>query len=150
MKLNEVWDGVTSAPHTFDVLAALVARLRCKPGWHFALVNEDGALRLRILTVCEDAYSPGTTMRLAHLFPVPTATYNEKSWRRWIFERCLAVENHEMGEWFRDGDERPFAPLHAPGEDPYVVHEFRDESDARATQDGNMRVSGNSQERAPC
>ena len=32
--------------NTFDVLADLVHRVECKPGWGFRLVNEDGALRL--------------------------------------------------------------------------------------------------------
>jgi hypothetical protein len=74
-----------------------------------------------------------------HFRPVPEATFNEKTWRRWIFEQCRAVENHELGEWFRDGGDRPFAPLHGPGEDPYTVHEFRPESDALTTQDGSLR-----------
>lgn len=66
------------------------------------------------------------------------ATYNEKTWRRWIFEMCRRVENHELGEWFRVGEERPFAPMHGPGENPYDVHEFRDEMDARVMQDGSI------------
>lgn len=78
-------------------------------------------------------------MPLNHYFPVPTTTWNEKSWRRWVFDCCIAVENHEMGEWVRWGDERPYAPLHGPGENPYVVHEFRDDVERRTTQDGSMR-----------
>jgi hypothetical protein len=87
------------------------------------------------------------------MHPVPTATYNEKTWKRWIYEQCRRVENHEIGEWLRwpKADdihrltgaavpyERPFAPMHGPGEDPYTVHELRDESDARVTQNGSMR-----------
>ncbi len=30
------------------------------------------------------------------------------------------------------------APLHSPGEDPYTVHEFRNENDARVLQDGSV------------
>jgi hypothetical protein len=75
-----------------------------------------------------------------HYFPVPTATYNEKTWRRWVFERCRGVENDELGEWFRIGSEWPFAPLHGPGEDPYTVHEFRPAEDALTIQDGSMRL----------
>ena len=125
---------------TFDILRKLVDEVECKPGWVFDIVEEDGALRLRITdTQCIDAFNPGKPMPLSHFFPVPTATYNEKSWRRFIFECCRGVENHELGEWFRIGDERPFAPLHGPGENPYVVHEFRPESDAFITQNGSMR-----------
>ncbi len=53
---------------------------------------------------------------------------------------CRRVENHELGEWFRVDDVRPFAPLHGPGEDPYTVHEFRSESDAQTIQDGTIHA----------
>lgn len=125
---------------TFDILRKVVAEVKYKPGWKFAIVDEDGALRLRITdTKCLDAYDPDRHMPLSHFHPVPTATYNEKTWRRWVYEQCRRVENHEIGEWLRWGEERPFAPLHGPGEDPYTVHEYRDPADALVTQDGTMR-----------
>lgn len=129
-------------PDTFDILRKLVAEVQYKPGWTFRIAVEDGALRLVITDhKCIDAYHPDKPrpMPLSHFHPVPIATYNEKTWKRWIYEQCRRVENHEIGEWLRWGDERPFAPLHGPGEDPYTVHEYRDESDARVTQDGSMR-----------
>jgi hypothetical protein len=167
--------------NTHDVLAELVAKIRCKPGWSFRLQAEDGALRLVIRVPGYDSAGASSTARVLraseqmeeilqrekvpygdpemlsavrelheawgehrrftvdHFFPVPEATYNERTWRRWVFERCRGVENHELGEWFRVGDERPFAPLHGPGEDPYTVHEFRPLTDALTTQDGSMR-----------
>jgi hypothetical protein len=129
------------AKDTFDVLRRLVDEVEYKPGWAFDIVNEDGALRLRITDMkCVDAYNPGRPMPLSHMHPVPTATYNEKTWKRWIFEQCRRVENHEIGEWLRWGDERPFAPLHGPGEDPYTVHEYRPEVDALTTQNGSLRA----------
>lgn len=73
-----------------------------------------------------------------HYFPVPTTTWNEKSWRRWIFECCRKVEDHELGEWFLVGGERPFAPLHAPGCDPYTIREVSTEEEARTDQHGNV------------
>jgi hypothetical protein len=126
------------AENTHLVLSGLVARVRCKPGWVFNLVDDDGALRLVITVAGQDSYSEHQRLRVAHFFPVPTATYNEKSWQRWIFEMCRRVENHELGEWFRVGEGRPFAPLHGPGEDPYTVHEFRDKHEARILQDGTV------------
>ena len=122
------------------VLAGLVGRVRCKPGWSFRLVR-DPALRLVIRIECIDSAAPeaGRPMRLDHFFPAPLATYNAATWLRWIFECCRGVENHELGEFFRIGSERPFAPLHGPGEDPYTVHEFRPAEDALTTQDGSMR-----------
>lgn len=123
------------------VLTELVNSARCKPGWSFSLVEEGNAARLVISVSGYDSSQPSkrTLFTVRHFFPVPDATYNEKTWRRWLFEQCRRLENHELGEWFRIGDERPFLPLHGPGEDPYTVHEFRPETDALTTQDGSMR-----------
>jgi hypothetical protein len=123
---------------TFDVLSKLVNKTQCKPGWDFSLTSEEGALRLVITVPGRDSYDEARSLTISHFFPVPTATYNEKSWRRWIFEMCRRLENHELGEWFKIDGHRPFAPLHGPGEDPYTVHEFRDEIDARTVQDGSV------------
>jgi len=134
-------------PNTFDVLARLVAEVKCKPGWTFRLADEEGALRMVIRVPGLDSYAEDRLLSVDHYHPVPVATYNEASWRRWMFEQCRRTENHELGEWFRIGEERPFAPMHGPGEDPYTVHEIRPEADALTTQDGGMRVSAASQER---
>jgi hypothetical protein len=125
-------------PNTFDILRELVLRATCKPGWEFALRDEDGALRLVIKVSGFNSYNEEQPFSVRNYFPVPIATYNMKTWRRWIFECCRKVENHELGEWFKIDGERPFAPLHGPGEDPYTVHEFRDEVDARTLQDGSV------------
>lgn len=125
--------------NTFDLLAEIVAKTKCKKGWSFRLVDEYGTLRLFIRIDGYNNWKFDEPFSVNHVFPVPTATYNEKTWRRWIFEMCRRVENHELGECFRVGDERPFLPLHGPGEDPYTVHEFRDEMDSRIVQDGSIR-----------
>ena|SRR5665213_3344364 len=119
----------------------LSATLSANRGWRFRIVDEDGAKRLVITVDGYDSSKPVAMMpfTVGHYFPIPQASYNEKTWRRWIFECCRRVENHELGEWFRIGNDRPFAPLHGPGEDPYTVHEFRPEADALTTQDGSMR-----------
>ncbi len=129
------------ADDTHDILKALVDLARCKPGWSFRLKDENGALRLVIQVSGFNSSTPDLRVPIiiGHYFPVPTATYNEKTWRRWMFEMCRRVENHELGEWFRIGTELPFLPLHGPGEDPYTVHEFRLIEDALTTQDGSMR-----------
>lgn len=126
---------------THDILRSLVERVRCKPKWSFRLKDEDGALRLVITVSGFDSSKPNDLMPMtvSHFFPVPMATYNEKSWQRWIFEQCRGVENHELGEWFRVDSEWPFAPLHGPGEIPYLVREFRPPEDALMTQDGSLR-----------
>lgn len=130
--------------HSHDLLSAIVARVKCKPGWSFRLQKsgDDVYPKLVIRVPGYDSANPDARvpMTVDHFFPVPEATYNEASWRRWLFEMCRRVENHELGEWFRIGDERPFAPLHNKGEDPYTVHEFRPMIDALTTQDGSMRA----------
>lgn len=126
------------SPNSFQILAELVAKASCKPGWDFDLLEEDGALRLIITVPGVDSYNESRSLTVRHFFPVPTTTYNEQSWRRWIFEQCRRLENHELGEWFKIDGKRPFPPLHGPGEDPYSVHEFRAEIDARTVQDGSV------------
>lgn len=127
--------------NTFEILDGLIERATCKPGWQFDLRIEGVAPRLVISVTGPDAAEPDRLLTVGHHFPVPTATYNEATWRRWIFERCRGVENHELGEWFRIDGERPFAPCHGPGEDPYTVHEFRPDVDRRTRQDGFVRES---------
>lgn len=127
------------SPNTFPVLRDVVARVQCRPGWTFRVGEEDGAVRLYVTIDGHDNYRPERPFRVTHVLPVPTATYNERSWTRWVFEQCRRVMNHELGEAFAVDGVRPFAPLHGPGEDPYTVHEYRDAADALVTQDGSSR-----------
>lgn len=131
------------AENTFHILRKLVGEVQCKPGWMFQLEDEDGALRLVIIVPGVDSFNPERKFTVAHYHPVPITTFNEKSWRRWIFDQCIRTETHEVGEWLRfgsgDEEKRPFLPTHGPGEDPYANREYRDEDDAFTTQDGSMR-----------
>ena|SRR6218665_944072 len=127
------------AQDTFDILERLIDEVECKPGWVFSFRDEDGAKRMVITISGVDNYDHNKKFTVSHVHPVPVTTYNEKSWRRWIFEQCLRTMNHEIGESLRWGDYRPFAPMHGPGEDPYTVHEWRPESDALTTQNGSLR-----------
>lgn len=125
---------------TYDILKFVVDQTQCKPGWSFSLVDEDGAKRLIITIDGYDNYDPRRRLKVNHVQPVPAAvTYNEKMWRRWIFEQCMRTMVHEIGESLQFGGVRPFAPMHGPGEDPYTVHEWRPETDALTTQDGSLR-----------
>lgn len=134
--------------NTWNLLGKIVARTKCKLGWSFRLETKPEnlmpSLVIRVLGVDSSEPDRLAPMAVDHSFPVPEATYNAATWRRWIFECCRGVENHELGEWLRfDRDEqptlRPFLPLHGPGEDPYTVHEFRPITDALTTQDGSLR-----------
>jgi hypothetical protein len=131
------------AKNTFELLRRLVSEVQCKPGWSFSLLDEDGALRLVITVPGFDALRPHYRFTVQHYHPVPTTTFNAKSWRRWIFDQCMRTETHEVSEWLRfgegDSEIRPFLPTHGPGEDPYQNREYRNEDDAFTTQDGSMR-----------
>jgi hypothetical protein len=131
------------AKNTFNILQKLVDECRCKPGWTFKLEDEDGALRLVIIVPGQDSFHPERSFCVRHYHPVPTTTFNEKSWRRWIFDQCMRTETHEVAEWLRFGEDRkeirPFLPTHGPGEDPYQNREYRNEDDAYTKQDGSLR-----------
>lgn len=122
-----------------DELEAAVADFHHEPGWEFSLhdiardVTGDGeplagGLTLVIFVPCHDSYHPEVYRPVHHYHPVPAATFNRQSWERWIFDRLLDTIVHEAGEWARFGDgenaRRPFAALHGPGDNPYVVHEL--------------------------
>lgn len=128
--------------NTHDLLRDIVAKTKCKPGWRFWVeAKEINTLTLNITIDGVNNYDHSKRFVVTHPHPVPMATYNEKTWKRWILEQCRRVENHELGENLRFGDEeeRPFAPMHGPGEDPYTVHEIRPEKDALTTQNGSVR-----------
>lgn len=124
-------------------LASLVERLTYRPGWHFFLRDVDRdedteghvvgrGLTFVVETLGYNSYKPsdGETYRVNHYFIVPAATYDERAWRRWLFDQILLVETHEAMEFFRIDKRRPYAPNHGPGRNPYVVHERGTEQDA--------------------
>jgi hypothetical protein len=118
------------APFPAD-LAELVSLVRYREGWIFRLfTNYDRGqgskgLTLSIIAEVEDsvgAYGKkGDLIRINHLFIVPAASYNYNSWLRWLLDRVLDVESHEACEFFEINGERPFAPHHGDGEDPYII-----------------------------
>jgi hypothetical protein len=136
-----------------DVLAELVAVLKYKPGWHFALYDLDRGqgskgLTLVITIHTPDSYAPERTIAVAHYMLVPPAAYDGRSWQRWLFEQILLVERHEACEFFQivemdwykgqDGEQhrivnRPYAPSHGPGNDPYLIREVGTEPSPAVT-----------------
>lgn len=131
-----------SAPYPYD-LAQLVKRSRYRrhEGWSASLHEVDRdrdsnghvigrGLTLIITTKGYDTYHPdqGPNYCVNHYFIVPPATYGRQAWMRWLFDCYAKVELHECMENFvlesPEGEERPFAPLHGPGEDPYTVHQY--------------------------
>lgn len=121
------------APYPYP-LADLIDHLTYRPGWRVWMDHMDRGQGSEGLTLVIEAQVPDSrrvghgTIYVHHLFPVPPAAYNTRSWQRWLFDRYCEVERHEAAEFFQVGDRRPYAPLHAPGNDPYMVIEAtRDE-----------------------
>lgn len=128
------------------VLESLVHRLSYRPGWGFRLADIDRdqgskGLTLVVTSLGYDTYHPdrGETYRVQHYFPVPPAAYDARSWRRWLLERLLEIERHEACEFFQIEDERPYAPHHGPGNDPYVIFEHGTDEDVRTSFRGETK-----------
>lgn len=124
-------------------LARLVKAVRYKAGWTFELSHLDRGqdsvgLTLSILIETPDSYEPTRTMNVYHYFIVPAAAYDERSWRRWLFDQIVLVERHEAMEFFAIDGDRPYAPSHGPGNDPYMVREVGTDEDRRTTFRGEI------------
>lgn len=128
-------------PVTLDML---IESLEYKPGWEFYLLDLDrgqgsSGLTLDIIPKTVDSYNhENTNYRVHHYFIVPAASYNERSWRRWLFERILDVEKHEAMEFFVVDGCRPLAPAHGPGNDPYFIFEYVDDEVRRTNYLGEV------------
>jgi hypothetical protein len=143
------------------ILADLVGQLRYKPGWRFHLQHLDRGqgstgLTLSIYVKGPDSYAPDTTIEVVHYMPVPPAAFNRRSWQRWLLEQILLVEQHEACEFFRLEQElpnrigtellgprreehRPYAPLHGPGNSPYLIAELATDEERRTDFRGTLQ-----------
>lgn len=133
-----------TAPYPY-VLAELVEQLEYRPGWTFELAHIDRGqgsvgLTLDIITLGYDSYHPerGEQYRVHHYMPVPPAAFDRRSWQRWLFEQLLLVERHEACEFFVVDGQRPYAPHHGPGNDPYIVFEHGTDADVRTSFRGDL------------
>jgi hypothetical protein len=135
-----------------ELLADLVARTKYKEHWRFALEYTDRGqgskgLTLDIIRYGPDSYNPSSMLPVHHFFIVPAASYNARSWQMWLFERIMDVEKHEAMEFFQlcdsPGSEhttRPYAPLHGPGNDPYLVCELATDEERRTSFRGELNL----------
>lgn len=131
------------------LLAGLVNRLQYRPGWTCNLVHIErddpdvhgmpaGGLTLIIRADVYDTHQPDVKRPVLHYFIVPAATYDERSWRRWLLDRFIDVETHEACEWFVIDGVRPFNPNHGPGRNPYTIFEYATDADKRTTYRGEL------------
>jgi len=138
-----------TAPYP-SALSALLNWLTYKPGWTFRLshmVRGQGSVGLTLIIniTGPDSYHPEQTIRVDHLFPVPPAAFDERSWRRWLFEQVLLVERHEAMEFFTIDGDKPFAPSHGPGNDPYLLREVGTDEDRRTSFRGELKAATDGQ-----
>lgn len=131
-------------------LAQLLNDTKYKQGWRFSLDElvrdtlRDGTALAGGPTLCiwidpPDAYNPDKRRPVVHYFIVPAATYTPEAWRRWLFDRIMDVELHEAMEFFTVAGEHPYAPTHGPGQNPYVIHEYRDDIERRTSFRGDVK-----------
>jgi hypothetical protein len=129
-------------------------KYRTDRGWsvylseHVRDTGPDGEILSKGLTLVvyrcgPDSYDPNRTIGVNHFFPVPPATYDRRSWQRWLFDRLGDVDTHERMEDFQIRDSpgsehvtRPYAPSHGPGNDPYMVREVGTTIDQRTSYRG--------------
>lgn len=118
-------------------LAELVEALEYRPGWTFELAHEDRGQGSEGLTLKIGALVPDTyhdrNIGIMHYMLVPPAAFDKRSWQRWLLDQVLLVERHEACEFFKVGGERPYAPHHGPGNDPYIVFDHGTDEDARTS-----------------
>jgi hypothetical protein len=134
-------------------LVEMVADCEYREGWTVYLADmvreragthgaESKGLTLVIVTNTVNSYPPHQPMNVHHYFAVPPATSNDESWRWWLFERFLSVERHECMEFFTIGGEKPYAPNHGPGWDPYLVTVVATDVDRRTSFRGEVAPVG--------
>lgn len=127
-----------------SLLAELVAVLKYRPGWRFRLVDNldrgqgSKGLTLVITTATVDSYPPHEPIQVNHYMLVPPAAYDARSWRRWLLDQVLLVERHEACEFFTLDGDKPYAPSHGPGNDPYLVREVGTDEDRRTSFRGEL------------
>jgi len=137
-----------TAPYP-DTLADLVDRLSYRHGWSFELEDIDRGqdskgLTLAITVHVADSYDQARKRSVVHYMLVPPAAFDERSWRRWLFDQILLVERHEAMEFFTILDTgsghlvKPYAPSHGPGNDPYLVREVGTDIDQRTSFRGEL------------
>lgn len=121
----------------------LVDHLAYKSGFAFRLYDDYHrgqacvGLTLVIQVRGPNSYDPAEAdITVNHLFPVPAAAYDLRSWRRWLFERIADVDLHERCEWFEIDGTKVFAPSHGPGSDPYLLREAATDADVKTSSRG--------------
>ncbi len=114
------------APYPYE-LDKLLNVFEYKDRWRFRLRflqrGHTHGLTLQIDFPTLNTYHPEEQMTLTALFAVPPETWDRDTWQRWLFDILVALETHELSEWFRVGGERPYSPDHSLYGNAYSVRE---------------------------
>lgn len=144
--MEEVAVTKQSAPYPWK-LKRLVDACTYRNNWTVHLTDENFdrgqesyGLTLVISPETVNSYNQSQPLRVNHYFTVPPAAYNEQSWQRWLFECFHQVELHECMEFFSIDGNKPFAPNHGPGHDPYTVHQYSTDIDRRTSFRGDVNA----------
>jgi len=135
-------DMLQVAPYPY-ILEEIVEGLKYKPDWKFSLEDLDRGQGSRGLTFVvvsrtDDSYNHESRRSVVHYFIVPAASYDRRSWERWILDRLIDIETHETCEFMTIDGTKPFAPSHFPGADPYMVVTLGTEIDQRTSFRGEL------------
>lgn len=129
-----------------EALAQIIRQSRWtdEPAWSFRLSTMDRGqgsfgLTLVITVPTTNSYPPHQPTVVNHLFIVPAASYDYRSWRRWVLDRILDVQAHEACEFWEVDGEKPYAPSHGPGNDPYLIREVGTDEDRRTSFRGVLK-----------
>lgn len=135
---------ITQEAPDAGVLADLVKRLNYREGWAFELEHEldrgqgSKGTTLVITVTTPDSYRPERIIHVNHYMLVPPASYNERSWRKWLFDQIGLVEQHERMEFFHIDGKPVYPPAHGPGNDPYLILDYGDDTDRRTSFRGEL------------
>jgi hypothetical protein len=127
-----------------DILSNLIDRLTYRDGWKFLLVNDldrgqgSRGTTLIITLTMPDSYDQANLISVNHYMLVPPASYDERSWRWWLFQQIGLVEQHERMEFFQVDGKPAYPPAHSPGNDPYLVLEYGSDTDRRTSFRGDL------------
>jgi hypothetical protein len=114
---------------TVELLEALIPEVAYKPGWSFELWDGErhgehyvgsAGLTLSIRAQVPNSKSDDT-VGVHHIMPVPVATWDRRTWERWVLDQILLVELHEAMEFYRVGGVALFFPAHGAGRNPYEI-----------------------------
>lgn len=100
---------------TDNPYAELLTHCTYRPGWTLRI--EGPPWLLRIDGHALDSLNPGETVRLPHMFPIPSILSVNRFYL-WVAERLTDCERHESREWFKVDGMRYLDP-HAPPDSLY-------------------------------